>query len=185
MVFHRRKIADIFGPQQRLMTKNVLSADNCSHLHLSFFGFERTICYVLNGHSIKSWPLNSKWVSALGHSCISQYKCSVSKAFQRTFGLSTGALFASNYSKTFFELPKKWPFNRQLRRFFEDKYLTLAVNFPTSAVKFCLFKRQICRWPGALFVFGNSSIVDPFKIFAKPKSVINTSSLRILKVIFV
>jgi hypothetical protein len=27
---------------QRLTTKKVLSADNCSHLHLSFFGFERT-----------------------------------------------------------------------------------------------------------------------------------------------
>jgi hypothetical protein len=57
-----------------------LSADNCSHLHLSFFGFEQIICYVLNGHSIKSWPLNS-----------------------------TGALFASNDSKTSFELRKKWP----------------------------------------------------------------------------
>jgi hypothetical protein len=30
--------------------------------------------------------------------------------------------------------------NRQLRRFFEDKYLTSADNFPTTAVKFCLFK---------------------------------------------
>jgi hypothetical protein len=39
-------------------------------------------------------------------SCSSQYKCSVSKASQRTFGLSTGALFASNDSKT---SRKKWP----------------------------------------------------------------------------
>jgi hypothetical protein len=134
--------------QRRLTTKKVVSADNCSHLHLNFFGFERTIGYVLNGDSIKSWPLISKWVSALGHSCSSQYKCSVSKASQRTFGLSTGELFASNDSKTCFELRNKWPLNRQLRRFFEDKYLTSAVNFPTTAVKFCLFKRQICRWHG-------------------------------------
>jgi hypothetical protein len=97
--------------QQRLTTKNVLSADNCSHLHPSFFGFEGTICYVLKGHSIKSWPLNSKWVSAIGHSCRRQYKFSVSKADQRTFGLSIGALFASNDSKTSFELRKKWPLN--------------------------------------------------------------------------
>jgi hypothetical protein len=41
----------------------VLSADNYSHLHLSFFGFERAICYVLNGHSIKSWPLTQQQVS--------------------------------------------------------------------------------------------------------------------------
>jgi hypothetical protein len=34
---------------------------------------------------IKSWTLNSKWVSALGHTCSSQYKRSVSKASQRTF----------------------------------------------------------------------------------------------------
>jgi hypothetical protein len=46
-------------------------------------------------------------------------------------------LFASNDNKTSFEQRKKWPLNRQLRRFFEDKYLTSAVNFPTSAVKFC------------------------------------------------
>jgi hypothetical protein len=136
--------------QRRLTTKNVLSADNCSHLHLSFFGFEQTFCYVLNGHSIKRWPLNSKWVSALGHSCSNQYKRSVSNASQRTFGLSNGVLFTSNDSKTSFELWKKWPLNRQLRRFFEDKYLTSAVNFLTTADKFCLFKRQICRWHGPL-----------------------------------
>jgi hypothetical protein len=32
---------------QRLTTQNVLSADNCSHLLLSFFGFERIFYYVL------------------------------------------------------------------------------------------------------------------------------------------
>jgi hypothetical protein len=128
-----------------LQLKTTTSDDKKSHLRLSFFGFVRAICYVLNEHSIKSWPLNSKWVSALGHSCSSQYKCSVSKASQRTFGLSTGVLFASNDSKTSFELRKKWPFNQQLRWFFDDKYLTSAVTFPTTAVKICLFKRQICR----------------------------------------
>jgi hypothetical protein len=71
---------------------------------------------------------------------VSTIKRSVSKASQVTFGLSTGALFASNDSKTSFELQNKWPLNRQLRRFFEDKYLTSAVNFPATAVKFCLFK---------------------------------------------
>jgi hypothetical protein len=81
-------------------------------------------------------------VSALGQSCSSQYKRSVSKASQRTFGLSTGVLFASNDSKTYFERRTNWPLNQQLRRFFEDNYLTSAVNFPTTAVKFCLFKKQ-------------------------------------------
>jgi hypothetical protein len=78
-------------------------------------------------------------------SCSSQYKCSVSKASQRTFGLNTCAHLASNDSKPSFELRKKWLLNQQLRQFFEDKYLTSVVNFPTTAVKFCLFKRQICR----------------------------------------
>jgi hypothetical protein len=49
---------------------------------------------------------------ALGHSCSGRYKRSVSKASQRTFGLSTGELFASNDSKTYFELRKQWPLNR-------------------------------------------------------------------------
>jgi hypothetical protein len=35
-----------------------------------------------------------------------QYKRSVSKAYQRIFGLSTGMLFASNDSKTSFEQRK-------------------------------------------------------------------------------
>jgi hypothetical protein len=35
-----------------------------------------------------------------------QYKLSVSKASQRTFGLSTGVIFASNDSKTYFEQRK-------------------------------------------------------------------------------
>jgi hypothetical protein len=127
--------------------KNVLSADNCSLLHSSAF-------LVLNRHFVIFW---TDILSKAGHSTASewaqlqysQYKCSVSNASQRTFGLSNGALFASNDSKTSFELRKQWPLNRQLRRFFEDKYLTSAVNFPTTAVKFlCLFKRQICRWHG-------------------------------------
>jgi hypothetical protein len=42
--------------------------------------------------------------------------------------MSTGVLFASNDSKTSFELRKQWPLNRYLRRLFEDKYLTSAVN---------------------------------------------------------
>jgi hypothetical protein len=138
--------------QRRLTSKNVPLADNCSHLHLSIFGFERTICYFLNGHSIKSWPLSIKWVSELCHSRSSQYKCSVFKSFSKSFWTEhrCGVLFASNDSKTSFELRKKWPLNQQLRWFFEDKYLTSAVNFPTTVVKFCLFKRQICRWHGPM-----------------------------------
>jgi hypothetical protein len=62
-----------------------------------------------------------------------QYKHSISKASPRTFGLSTVMLFASNDSKTSFELRKKWPLNLQLRQFFEDKYLTSADNFLTTA----------------------------------------------------
>jgi hypothetical protein len=89
-------------------------ATDPSHLHLSFFGFEQTICYALNRHSIKSWPLNSKWVSALGHSCSSQYKCSVSKASLRTFWQSTSVFLALNDSKTSLKLGKKW-------QFFENK----------------------------------------------------------------
>jgi hypothetical protein len=38
-----------------------------------------------------------------------QYKRSVSKAYQRTFGVSTGVLFASNDSKTSFEQRKNAP----------------------------------------------------------------------------
>jgi hypothetical protein len=36
--------------QRRFYDKKVLSADNYSHLHLSFLGFERTFYYVLIGH---------------------------------------------------------------------------------------------------------------------------------------
>jgi hypothetical protein len=107
--------------QRRLTTKKVVSADNCSHLHLSFFGFDQTISDNLLYFEWTFYQMLATQQQVSERSCSSQYKCSVSKASQSTSGLSTGALFASNDSKTSFELRKKWPLNRQLRRFFEDK----------------------------------------------------------------
>jgi hypothetical protein len=100
--------------------KSVLSADNCSHLHLSFFGFERTFYYVLNWHFFMFWKIYKKLATKQQVSerislllLLSQYKLSVSKAPQRTFGLSTGVLFASNDRKTSFEQRKnaRWTDN--------------------------------------------------------------------------
>jgi hypothetical protein len=104
--------------QQRLTTKNVLSADNCSHLHLSFFGFERTFYYVLNWHFFVF---------------LKELLDSVLACF-----------FASNDSKTSSEHQKnaRWTDNSN------NSLKTSADNFLTTAVKFCLFKRQNCRWHG-------------------------------------
>jgi hypothetical protein len=105
--------------QQRLTTKKT-SADNCRHLHLSFFGFERTF-YVLNWHSFMFWTIYQKLVTQQQVSgrislllFLLQYKRWVSKASQRTFGLSTGLLFAWNDSKTSFEQSNKSEIRHQL-----------------------------------------------------------------------
>jgi hypothetical protein len=91
---------------------------------LSFFLlFERTFLCVFKGRSIKSWQLNSKGVSALGFS-----------KHRRAFCLE--------WEENIFGTVKKCPLNQQLRRFFEDKYQTSAVNFPTSA----LVKWDVQQW---------------------------------------
>jgi hypothetical protein len=59
--------------------KHVLSADNCGHLHLSFFGFERTFYYALNWHFFMFWTIYqklatqqcSRWMSASAYCCFS------------------------------------------------------------------------------------------------------------------
>jgi hypothetical protein len=48
-------------------------------------------------------------------------------------------------------------------------------KFSYEATRFFIAEKLLSFF----FVYGNLSIVDPIKIFSKPKSVINTSSLRI------
>jgi hypothetical protein len=87
-------------------------------LHLSFLGFERTFYYVLNWHIFIFWTIYQKLATQQQMSerislllLLRHYKRSVSKASQRTFGLSIGVLFASNDSKTSFEQRKSWTDN--------------------------------------------------------------------------
>jgi hypothetical protein len=105
--------------QRCLTTKNVLLADNCSHLHLSFFGFERTFYYVSNWHflcferSIKSWLLNNRWVSVSAYCFFSVSTNAQFEKFLKDLLDSAGVLFASNDSKTSFEQRKnaRWTNN--------------------------------------------------------------------------
>jgi hypothetical protein len=75
------------------------------------------------------------------------FKRSVSKASQRNFGLSTGVVFASNDSKTFFEQRKnaRWT-ETILWRQISD----LSGQFSDHRSQIFLFKWQICRWHGPL-----------------------------------
>jgi hypothetical protein len=64
----------------------------CSHLYLSFFGFERTFYYVLNWHFLMFWTIYQKLATQQQLSerislllLLRQYKRSVFKSFSRNF----------------------------------------------------------------------------------------------------
>jgi hypothetical protein len=119
---HNRAMSHTLQNNDVRRQKNVLSADSCSHLHLSFFGFERTFYYVLNWLFLMFWTIyqklatqhDSRWMSASAYCCFSvSTNARFQKLLKELLDSALACLFASNDSKTSFEQRKnaRWTDN--------------------------------------------------------------------------